>query len=138
MSNSQRKYILAIDHGTGGPKSAIVSTEGEVLEWAFKEVPLHVDKGGAVEQDPDDWWNAILNTSQQVVDSGIVPVDDIVGVCNTSQWSGTVAVDKDGNHLMNSIIWMDTRGSKYIEKFYKSLFQVSGYSLSKIFLPPLQ
>ena len=132
MSNSQTKYILAIDHGTGGPKSAIVSTEGEVLEWAFKEVPLYVQKGGAVEQDPDEWWDAILKTSKQVIDSGRVSIDNIVGVCNTSQWSGTVAVDKDGNHLMNSIIWMDTRGAKYIEKFYKSLIQVSGYSLSKI------
>ncbi|NVM34528.1 MAG: xylulose kinase [Candidatus Lokiarchaeota archaeon] len=132
MSNSQRKYILAIDHGTGGPKSAIVSTEGEVLEWAFKEVPLHVEKGGEVEQDPDDWWNAIRNTCKQVIDSGKVSVDDIVGICNTSQWSGTVAVDKDGNHLMNSIIWMDTRGAKYIEKFYKSLIQVSGYALTKM------
>jgi len=28
MSGSQNKYILAIDHGTGGPKSAIVSTTG--------------------------------------------------------------------------------------------------------------
>ncbi|MFW9901467.1 MAG: FGGY-family carbohydrate kinase [Candidatus Thorarchaeota archaeon] len=132
MSNSQSKFILAIDHGTGGPKSAIVSTRGDVLEWAFQEVTLHVDKGGAVEQDPDDWWNAIIKTCKKVIDSGRVPVEDIVGVCNTSQWSGTVAVDKDGNHLMNSIIWMDTRGSKYIEKFYKSLIQVSGYSLSKI------
>lgn len=132
MSNSQSKFILAIDHGTGGPKSAIVSTRGDVLEWAFQEVTLHVDKGGAVEQDPDDWWNAIIKTCKKVIDSGRIPVEDIVGVCNTSQWSGTVAVDKDGNHLMNSIIWMDTRGSKYIEKFYKSLIQVSGYSLSKI------
>ncbi|MFX1316694.1 MAG: FGGY-family carbohydrate kinase [Promethearchaeota archaeon] len=132
MSDLQKKYILAIDHGTGGPKSAIVSTQGEVVDWAFQEVPLHVYKGGGVEQDPNDWWNAIKKTCKQVIDSGRISVDDIVGVCNTSQWSGTVAVDKDGNHLMNSIIWMDTRGSKYIEKFYKSLIQVSGYALTKI------
>ena len=115
MSDTQMKYILAIDHGTGGPKSAIVSTKGDVLEWAFQEVPLLVEKGGAVEQDPNDWWNAIMYTCKKVIDNGKVSVDDIVGVCNTSQWSGTVAVDKDGNHLMNSIIWMDTRGSKYIK-----------------------
>ncbi|MFX0034037.1 MAG: FGGY-family carbohydrate kinase [Candidatus Hermodarchaeota archaeon] len=132
MSNSQRKYILAIDHGTGGPKSAIVSTEGEILEWAFQEVPLHVSKGGAVEQNPDDWWNAIIKTSKKVIESGSVSVDDIVGVCNTSQWSGTVAVDKDGNHLMNSIIWMDTRGAKYIKQFHKGLLKVSGYNIRKM------
>ncbi len=132
MSDSQMKYILAIDHGTGGPKSAIVSTEGEVLEWAFQETPIHASKGGSVEQNPDDWWNAIKSTAKKVIDSGRVRVEDIVGVCNTSQWSGTVALDKDGNHLMNSMIWMDTRGSKYIEKLNKGLLKVSGYNIRKM------
>ena len=132
MSTREKKFILAIDHGTGGPKSAIVSTHGEVLEWAFQEVPLHLLKGGGAEQDPDDWWNAILKTSKKVIDSGCVPVEDIVGICNTSQWNGTVALDKDGNHLMNAIIWMDSRGAPYIEKLHKSLIQVSGYSLIKV------
>jgi len=132
MSDSQKKYILAIDHGTGGPKTAIVSTHGEVVDWAFQEVPLHVEKGGGVEQDPNDWWSAIIKTAKQVIDNGKVSVDDIVGVCNSSQWSGTVALDKDGNHLMNSIIWMDTRGAPYMKKLHKSLIQVSGYSARKM------
>ena len=55
MTITEKKYILAIDHGTGGPKAAIVSTHGDVLEWAFQEVPLYVEKGGGVEQNPDDW-----------------------------------------------------------------------------------
>ncbi len=132
MSDSQKKYILAIDHGTGGPKTAIVSTQGEVVDWAFQEVPLHVEKGGGVEQDPNDWWNAILKTAKQVIDNGKVSANDIVGVCNSSQWSGTVALDKNGDHLMNSIIWMDTRGAPYMKKFHKSLIQVSGYSVRKM------
>ena len=90
---------MAIDHGTGGPKSAIVSTHGDVIEWAFQEVPLHVTKGGGAEQDPDDWWNGILMTSKLVIDKSDIPVENIVGVCNSSQWSGTVPLDKDGNKL---------------------------------------
>lgn len=132
MSDSEKKYILAIDHGTQGPKSSLVSTRGEVVEWAFQEVPLYLEKGGGAEQDPEEWWNAILKTAKQVIDKGTVPVDDIVGVCDTSQWSGTVAVDKDGNSLMNSIIWMDTRGASYMKQLHKSLLQVSGYSLFKM------
>ncbi|MFX1389171.1 MAG: FGGY-family carbohydrate kinase [Promethearchaeota archaeon] len=93
---------------------------------------MFVSKGGAVEQDPDDWWNAIVKTTNQVINSGRVAVDDIVGVCNTSQWSGTVALDKEGNHLMNSIIWMDTRGAPYIEQFNKGLLKVSGYNVRKM------
>lgn len=126
------KYILAIDHGTSGAKTAIVSTHGQVVDWAFEEVPLHLPVPGAAEQDPNDWWNAIVNTSKKIIEKGSVPVEDIVGVCNTSQWSGTVPLDKDGNHLMNSIIWMDTRGAPYMEKLHKSTIQVSGYALRKI------
>jgi len=131
MSHSQKKYILAIDHGTGGPKTAIVSTRGEVVDWAFQEVPLHVEKGGGVEQDPDDWWNAILKTAKQVINNGKVSVNDIVGVCNTSQWSGTIPLDKNGNHLMNAIIWMDTRGAPYIKNVYKGLIKFSGMNIIK-------
>jgi len=131
MTITEKKYILAIDLGTGGPKSAIVSTHGDVLEWAFQEVPLYVEKGGGAEQDPEEWWNAILKTAKQVIDSGCVPVEDIVGVCNTSQWSGTVPLDKDSNHLMNAIIWMDLRGAPYIQKFYKGLLQIGGLNVIK-------
>jgi xylulokinase len=132
MTITEKKYILAIDHGTQGPKTAIVSTMGEILEWAYEETPIHAFSGGIVEQNPDDWWNAIKSTAKKVIGSGRIRVEDIVGVCNTSQWSGTVAVDKDGNHLMNSIIWMDTRGAKYIEKLNRGLIKVSGYNLRKI------
>ena len=128
----EKKYILAIDHGTQGPKSAIVSTYGEVIDWAYEETPIHATKGGGVEQDPEDWWKAILKTAKQVIDSGNVKIDDIIGVCNSSQWSGTVPIDKNGNTLYNAIIWMDTRGATYINKAFHGLINVSGYSLTKI------
>ena len=132
MSESTEKYILAIDHGTSGPKSAIVSTKGKVMDWVFKEVPLHMPEPGAAEQDPDDWWNGIVEGVNKMMSSGKVSKDDIVGICNTSQWGGTVPVDKNGKNLMNCIIWMDTRGAEQINRFHKGLLQVSGYNLFKI------
>ena len=132
MSTSQKKYILAIDHGTSGPKPALVSTTGEVLGWVFKDVPLILPKEGGAEQNPDDWWNGFLEGAKELIDKDLVPVEDIVGVCNTSQWSGTVPVDKDGKNLMNAIIWMDDRGAPYIANLHKSFPKVSGYSLFKL------
>ncbi len=130
--NTEDKYILAIDHGTSGAKTAIVSTRGDVVDWAFQDVKLYLDKGGKAEQDPAEWWDAIKATTKKLIDKGSVPVDTIVGVCNTSQASGTVAVDKDGTHLMNSMIWMDTRGSYIMERHHKGLIKVSGYNLFKL------
>src|SRR5271157_4507489 len=131
-SIADEKYILAIDHGTSGAKTAIVSTKGKIMDWVFEEVPLYLGEGGKAEQDPAEWWAAIKKTCRGVIDKGSVPVEDIVGICDTSQWSGTVAVDKDGNHLMNSIIWMDTRGAYLAERFNRGGIRVSGYNISKM------
>ena len=38
MTIREKKYILAIDNGTGDSKCAIVSTHGEVLEWALTSI----------------------------------------------------------------------------------------------------
>jgi len=128
---SEKKYILAHDHGTSGSKAALVSTHGDVIGFEFNEVPLFLPSQGAAEQNPDDWWSAMKKSITSLLDKSLVPIDDIVAFCNTSQWSGTVPVDKDGNHLMNAIIWMDTRGAPYIEELNKGL-KVSGYNLRLI------
>ena len=66
MSSENKNYILAIDHGTSGPKPNIVSVYGEVLDWVLKEVPLHLPELGAAEQDPKDWWNGVIEGSKEL------------------------------------------------------------------------
>ena len=104
---NKNKYILAVDLGTSGPKTALVSVYGEVIGSEFKDTPVILFPGGGAEQDPEGWWNAIMFTSKKLLDKSLVPPEDIVAVSVTTQWSGTVALDRDGNHLMNAIIWMD-------------------------------
>jgi xylulokinase len=125
----ERKYILAIDHGTSAMKPAIVSTHGEVIGWESEKTSLHLKSGGGAEQDPEEWWNAFLTASKRLLEKKLVPIEDIVAVCNSSQWSGTVAVDSHGEHLMNAIIWMDSRGAPYIKKTLSGFLKISGYPL---------
>lgn len=131
-SQSNEKYILAIDHGTTAMKPAIVSTHGEVIGWNCENTPLYLHPGGGAEQNPVEWWDAFLTASKTLIEQNLVPADDIIAICNTSQWSGTVAVDDEGNHLMNAIIWMDSRGAPYIDKMFKGIINISGYSVFKI------
>ena len=58
MSEGSDRYILAVDLGTSGPKSAIVSMDGEVIDSEFRDVPLYLFPGGGAEQDPHEWWDA--------------------------------------------------------------------------------
>jgi len=129
---TNKKYILSIDLGTNGPKVALVTTEGEVVGHEFESTPLYLLPNGGAEQNPDEWWGAITKAARRLLSRGITPIENIVAVCCTSQWSGTVAVDADGRHLMNAIIWMDTRGAPYIQRIARGLINVEGYGLSKI------
>jgi len=123
---------LAIDLGTSGSKTALVSIYGKVVDFEFQEVPLILLPKGGAEQNPEDWWNAIMTTSKRLLDKELVPREDIVAVSCTAQWSGTVAVDQNGDHLMNAVIWMDSRGVEYVEKIVKGPINISGYDARKI------
>jgi xylulokinase len=132
MSGSREKYILAIDLGTSGSKTALATIFGEIIDFEFQSVPLYLLPNGGAEQDPGDWWNAIIITAKKLLSKGLVPPEDIVAISCSTQWSGTVAVDKDGNHLMNAIIWMDSRGAECIDSIRKGLINFEGYGIQKL------
>jgi len=126
------KYILAIDLGTTGPKVGVFSTRGQVIGYEFEPTPVTLLPNGGAEQDPDDWWNAVKQATRRLLGQGRVPVESIVALCCTTQWSGTVAVDQDGRHLTNAIIWMDSRGAKYIEELTGGGIALEGYGVGKL------
>lgn len=127
-----KKYILAIDHGTSGVKTSLMTVHGELIDFEFERTPIYYLPGGGAEQDPEDWWNALIKTSQRLVEKGTVPAGDIVALSVSSTFSSTVAVDRSGKHLMNCITWMDSRGAPYIRKVMGGFPSVMGYNLFKI------
>ena len=132
MSGKSEKFILSIDLGTSGSKTALVSTYGKVVDFEFQEVPLVLLPDGGAEQDPVKWWKAILTTSKRLLGKGLVNPDDIVAIACSTQWAGTVAVDRAGNPLMNAIIWMDMRGAKYVRGITRGSINIEGYGLLKL------
>ncbi len=124
-------YILAFDHGTSGMKSAIVDTKGRVIDFEFADTPIHFLPGGGAEQDPQDWWEALLLTAKKLVQRRKVPPEEIAAIGISSTFSSTVAVDREGRHLMNSLTWMDSRGAPYIRQCFSGFPNVKGINLLK-------
>jgi xylulokinase len=124
--------ILAIDLGTSGPKVALVTTEGEVLASEVESTELFLSDGGGAEQDPDDWWRAIMTATRRITDRQLVSAEQIIAVAVTSQWAGTVPVDKQGNALARAIIWLDSRGAKYVPEVAGGLIRIQGYGALKL------
>jgi len=124
--------ILAIDLGTSGPKVAYVDQAGRILASEIEETKILFLPNGGAEQDPDAWWSAICKAAKRLQASSSVPPESIAGICVTTQWSGTVPVDREGKHLSNAIIWMDSRGADHIRKAMDGIIKVQGYGLSRI------
>jgi xylulokinase len=124
--------FIGVDLGTSGCKTALISLSGKVLGWEFQAVPLQVLPNGGAEQDPRDWWNAFLLTAKRLIAKNLVDVADIQAVCCSTQGEGTVAVDRDGNALMNCILWMDMRGASHLKKITGGFPEVAGYDAAKL------
>ncbi len=131
-SSTENAYILAIDLGTSGPKVALVSTRGQLIACEFEETPVILLPGGGAEQDPEQWWLAITTATKRLLSRGEVASSDILAICCTAQWSGTVPIDARGNALGNAIIWMDARGAPHVKKATSGLLSFEGYGLSKL------
>ncbi|MFH2129173.1 MAG: FGGY-family carbohydrate kinase [bacterium] len=132
MNGSDESYILSIDLGTSGSKTALTTIFGEIIDFEFESVPLHLLPGGGAEQNPEDWWQAVLKTSKKLIGKNQVPPEKIVAVCSSTQWAGTVAMDRDGNHLMNAVIWMDSRGERYVKDLVGGPVKIEGYDIRKL------
>jgi xylulokinase len=126
------KYVLAIDHGTSGVKTALVTTTGRVLGHVFEKTPIFFLPDGGAEQDPHDWWNALRKAVKALLRQKLAPVEDIVAIGVSSTFSSTVAVDADGEPLMNSLTWMDSRGAPHVRRLMHGFPTVAGYAVRNL------
>jgi xylulokinase len=124
---SVEKYVLAVDLGTSGCKTALVSLQGEVAGWEFEPVATQLFANGGAEQDPEAWWTAFLSTAQRLLKQGVIAPERIVAVCCSTQGEGTVAVDAEGQALRPCVLWMDTRGVEHLKKITRGLLSVAGF-----------
>jgi len=121
-------WILAVDLGTGGPKTGAVSLRGEVLAQSHAAVRTRYTPDGGAVQDPNDWWIAIREGVRKVVESKAASVDDLAGVGITGQWGSTVPVGTDGRAVGDCLLWADTRGGPFASKAVGGPVSLFGYS----------
>ncbi len=124
--------ILAMDLGTSGPKVALFTLEGGFVAGEAGRTTLHLLPGGGAEQEPHEWWAALVETTRRLLErSGVAP-GRIAALATTAQWGGTVAVDAQGEPLGNAVIWADTRGAPYVHAITGGWPRIEGYGAAKI------
>lgn len=103
------KYLLGIDLGTSGTKTVLFDEMGKSVASKTIEYPLYQPKNGWAEQDPDDWYNAAVNTVKAVIEESRVNPADIKALSIAGQMHGLVMLDAKDKILRNAILWCDSR-----------------------------
>jgi len=109
-------YVIGIDLGTSGTKTALFDESGALIASETVEYPLYQPHPGWAEQDPADWWNASVQGIRAVLARSGVPAGDIVSLGISGQMHGLVMLDENGSVLRRSIIWCDQRTAAECEE----------------------
>ena len=125
-------HVLTIDLGTSGPKVALFTMNGNFVDGDFTPVELKLLPDGGAEQSPDAWWRGIIAGAQRTMSRAGVGAGDVAAVAVTSQWSGTVPVDREGDPLHDAIIWMDSRGADDVKRAVGGAVRLQGYEPRKL------
>jgi xylulokinase len=100
---------LGIDVGTSGTKTLAIDERGMILASAIAEYPCSHPRPGWSEQEPDLWWDATVQTVQQVLHAGKFRAQDVAGLGLSGQMHGSVFLDSAGRVIRPALLWNDQR-----------------------------
>lgn len=137
------KYLIGIDLGTSSTKTILFKEDGQIVAQDSYDYPLYHPEESWAEQDPNDWFNAVVNTIKTVVKESKVNAEDIKSIGLSGQMHGLVMIDEYENIIRDAILWCDGRTSKECSEINEILGEekiinitgnpaLTGFTLSKI------
>lgn len=110
------QYVIAHDIGTSCAKTVLIDLNGNICESASNEYPLYTRNPGWAEQEPEDYWQAIINGTKEVIAKSFVSPDAIVAIVSTTQAMGVIPISREGEVLRSNITWVDGRAERQAHK----------------------
>ncbi len=114
--------IIAYDLGTGGNKASLFDEQGSCLAFSFVPYQTHYPDAGWHEQRPEDWWQAVVASTRELLSKTSVAASDVECLAISGQSLGVVPVDGAGKLLREKTpIWSDTRASRQSAAFFQKV-----------------
>jgi xylulokinase len=127
------RYLLAHDLGTTGNKATLFTDEGQLVRSIVYAYDTHYFNGNWAEQNPDDWWRAVCDSTQEILNG--LDAGAVAAVSFSGQMMGCVCVDRQGRPLRPGIIWADLRSTAEAAQIRRRMepetfYRVTGHRLS--------
>ena len=123
--------FLGVDFGTGGCKVTAISENGTLVGEASTEYPTEFAHQGWSEQNPADWYAAMIASLKKIREKG-VDFTRIRAVAFDGSTHNAVLLDAQMKPLRKTIMWTDQRSTaecaflinKYGEKIFQTAYQM--------------
>lgn len=115
------KYIISHDVGTGGSKAVLTDLEGKIISFRFEPYCTDYCRPAWAEQDPEDWWKAVTESTRKLVEETAIDPDEVLGIGYATQMLGVLPMDDAGLPLRPAIIWIDSRADEQACRLVKRM-----------------
>lgn len=124
-------YFLGIDISTSGAKALLIDEQGQVIATAGTALTLSTPHPLWSEQDPADWWQAVVKSVRTVLTENGMAGDVVKAIGLTGQMHGLVMLDDEGRVLRPAILWNDQRTAEQCDQIRQlvgkeRLIQITG------------
>jgi glycerol kinase len=117
VSNSNKKFILALDQGTTSSRAIVFDHSGKMVGVAQKEFRQIFPKPGWVEHDPMDIWNSQNRVMHDALRNAGAGAGDVSAIGITNQRETALIWNREtGKPICNAIVWQDRRTSEFCDE----------------------
>ena len=121
---------LGIDIGSSSVKVSLLDiATGECIASSTnpqQEMPIEALQSGWAEQDPEMWWNYVVEGIRKI--GADHPMSEVAAIGITYQMHGLVALSKEHKPLRKAIIWCDSRAVEIGAEAVKLPGELSAWS----------
>ena len=104
-----KDLLLGIDVGTTAAKAVLFSPDGCLQSVGQAEYPVQHVRPNWVEQNPEDWWQAVCQAIRRTLAAVPDFRERVAGLAVSAQAPTLIALDRKGQPLRPALIWMDRR-----------------------------
>lgn len=132
-------YLLAIDAGTEALKAALYDLQGTNIATAASVYNTYFPRPGWAEQDPAEWWGALVDAVQRVVADAAIDPAAIIGMSADATTCTLIPMRANGESIGRAMLWMDVRAAAEAEAIFRSGDPALRYCLAGVnaeWMPP--
>lgn len=98
---------IGVDLGTSSVKLLLMDETGDIKSIVTREYPLYFPKPGWSEQNPEDWYSALVDGIKELTKD--IDKSQIEGISFSGQMHGMVILDENDQVIRPAILWNDGR-----------------------------